>query len=286
VENVEENDELERRNRELEEEAAELRGENEELRSEEEGLREELAEVEEEVARRHAGMAAATQTAVVAVSSSSSQTDIKGATGALGEIGDDMKSLVAAAVSQHKQRAAPPPPAPDAHKDGGSVGSESSSRKAAKLELSDLKGMKWAGRSGGGKSFYDGKKKSSAAGPRKRASTHVLSEGKTCELVHDLLEKKIALDAEAVRHGAPVGRFADFVKDYWKSNPQIITRKQMNVKIRAAKESEIPFKGSFLGRFPLVSADSWTGDHPLERSRSVDVFLGTRARETLTLKRH
>ena len=55
---------------------------------------------------------------------------------------------------------------------------------------------------------------------------------------------------------------------------------------RAAKESEIPnFKGSFLGRFPLVLADFWTSDHLSERSRSVDAFSGTRARGTLTLKR-
>jgi hypothetical protein len=56
---------------------------------------------------------------------------------------------------------------------------------------------------------------------------------------------------------------------------------------RAGQESEIPnFKGSYLGRFPLVLADVWTSDHLLERSRSVDVFSGTRARGTLTLKRH
>ena len=55
---------------------------------------------------------------------------------------------------------------------------------------------------------------------------------------------------------------------------------------RAGQESEIPnFKGSVLGRFPLVSADFWTSDHLSERSRSVDVFFGTRARGTLTLKR-
>ena len=55
---------------------------------------------------------------------------------------------------------------------------------------------------------------------------------------------------------------------------------------RAGQESEIPnFKGSFLGRFPLVSADFWTSDHLLKRSRSVDAFSGTRARGTLTLKR-
>ena len=36
---------------------------------------------------------------------------------------------------------------------------------------------------------------------------------------------------------------------------------------RAAKESEIPnFKGSYLGRFSLVSADSGTSDHLSERS--------------------
>jgi hypothetical protein len=45
------------------------------------------------------------------------------------------------------------------------------------------------------------------------------------------------------------------------------------------------FKGSDLGRFPLVSADFWTSDHFLERSRSVDAFSGTRARGTLALKR-
>ena len=59
-----------------------------------------------------------------------------------------------------------------------------------------------------------------------------------------------------------------------------------DVGFRAAKESDIPnFKGSYLGRFPLVSADFWTSDHLLERSRSVDAFSGTRARGTLTLKR-
>ena len=58
------------------------------------------------------------------------------------------------------------------------------------------------------------------------------------------------------------------------------------VAARAAKESEIPnFKGSYLGRFPLVAADFWTSDHLSERSRSVDVFFVTRARGTLTLKR-
>ena len=40
------------------------------------------------------------------------------------------------------------------------------------------------------------------------------------------------------------------------------------VKLRAGKGCEIPnFKGSYLGRFPLVLADFWTSDHLLERSR-------------------
>jgi len=60
----------------------------------------------------------------------------------------------------------------------------------------------------------------------------------------------------------------------------------VTVKHGAGQESEIPnFKGSSLGRVPLVSADFWTSDHLLQRSRSVDAFSGTRARGTLTLKR-
>ena len=47
----------------------------------------------------------------------------------------------------------------------------------------------------------------------------------------------------------------------------------------AGKGCDMPnFKGSSLGRFPLVSADFWTGDHLSERSRSVGAFCGTRAR--------
>ena len=40
------------------------------------------------------------------------------------------------------------------------------------------------------------------------------------------------------------------------------------VSARAGKGCEIPnFKGSYLGRFPLVWADFWTSDHLSERSR-------------------
>ena len=60
----------------------------------------------------------------------------------------------------------------------------------------------------------------------------------------------------------------------------------VRVPARAAQESDIPnFKGSYLGHFPLVSADFWTSDHLSERSRRVSAFSGTRARGTLTLKR-
>ncbi|KAK7230175.1 hypothetical protein SO694_0021500 [Aureococcus anophagefferens] len=42
----------------------------------------------------------------------------------------------------------------------------------------------------------------------------------------------------------------------------------------AAKGCDMPnFKGSYLGRFPLVSADFWTSDHLSERSRSVGAVL-------------
>ena len=55
------------------------------------------------------------------------------------------------------------------------------------------------------------------------------------------------------------------------------------VAFRAGKGCDMPnFKG--LGRVPLVSADFWTNDELSERSRSVDAFVGTRARGTLKLK--
>jgi hypothetical protein len=58
------------------------------------------------------------------------------------------------------------------------------------------------------------------------------------------------------------------------------------VGIRAGHGRDMPnFKGSDLGRFPLVSADFWTSDHLSERSRRLGAFARTRARGTLTLKR-
>ena len=58
------------------------------------------------------------------------------------------------------------------------------------------------------------------------------------------------------------------------------------VPVRAAKGCEIPnFKGSYLGRFPLVLADFWSRENLSARFRSGDAFSGTPARGTLTLKR-
>ena len=79
----------------------------------------------------------------------------------------------------------------------------------------------------------------------------------------------------------PKAHYLGYIKDYDGG-----TLMECYVHPRAAQESEIPnFKGSFLDRFPLVSADFWTSDHLSERPRSVGAFPGTRARGTLTLKR-
>ena len=79
------------------------------------------------------------------------------------------------------------------------------------------------------------------------------------------------------------GQLCKLIKNAAQENVQMTDKM---VAARAAKESDMPnFKGSFLGRFPLVSADFWTSDHLSERSRSVDAMSGKRARETLTMKR-
>ena len=70
---------------------------------------------------------------------------------------------------------------------------------------------------------------------------------------------------------------------------RVVERNGQAVRYSAGKGCEIPnLKGSYLGRFPLVSANFGTSDHLSERSRSVTVFSGRRARGgwgTLTLKR-
>ena len=50
---------------------------------------------------------------------------------------------------------------------------------------------------------------------------------------------------------------------------RLTSQKAALARIRAGKGCEIPnFKGSYLGRFPLVLADFWTSDHLSERSRT------------------
>ena len=76
--------------------------------------------------------------------------------------------------------------------------------------------------------------------------------------------------AAAARDDPRLERYARMLKMHV---PYGAVRAKMEADGRAAKESEIPnFKGSDLGRFPLVSVDFWTSDHLSERSRSVDVF--------------
>ena len=98
----------------------------------------------------------------------------------------------------------------------------------------------------------------------------------------DLKGKKVALFGCGDQAGYS-GNFCDSVGELYDC---FTARGATVVGFRAAKGCEIPnFKGSYLGRFSLVSADFWTSDHLSERSRSVDAFSRTRARGTLTLKR-
>ena len=94
-------------------------------------------------------------------------------------------------------------------------------------------------------------------------------------------KKKMAQEAKQ----AQASPAEDCVRFVVKANP----RPELQVvaaSARAGKGCENPnFKGSYLGRFSLVSADFSTSDHLSERSRSVNVVSGTRARGTPTLKR-
>ena len=56
--------------------------------------------------------------------------------------------------------------------------------------------------------------------------------------------------------------------------PQTSSSMKLDSSLRTGQEKGATlanFKGSYLGQFPLVSADSWTSDHLLERFRSVNV---------------
>ena len=109
---------------------------------------------------------------------------------------------------------------------------------------------------------------------------------------HDGRVPVCAFDARARERGG-VGAVAWTSGDAYVDRSGLVKGAASDAQLRAwlaahwaGKECEIPnFKGSYLGRFPLVLADFWTSDHLSEWSRSVDAFSGTRARGTLTLKR-
>ena len=107
------------------------------------------------------------------------------------------------------------------------------------------------------------------------AQAHVSLAGPTSALVSFVTPEALASEVVFWNVDAPEDRRA--ATGAARSYTSIIW-----VEDRAAKESDIPnFKGSFLGRFPLVLADFWTSDRLSERSRSVDVFFRyARARNT------
>ena len=70
------------------------------------------------------------------------------------------------------------------------------------------------------------------------------------------------------------------------SHAAALPRGSVLANLGAGNGRDVPnFKGSHLGRFPLVSADSWTSDQLSERARSVGAVSETRARGIPTLKR-
>jgi len=128
-----------------------------------------------------------------------------------------------------------------------------------------------------------------AAGDRERKVAAAAAELGTlvavdeAELRADPLAARAAVRAAVLAAAAPRRETETYATLVYGDGPFAVGAAVLG---RAGKESEIPnFKGSDLGRFPLVSADFWTSDHLSERSRSVDAFPGTRARGTLMLKR-
>ena len=80
-------------------------------------------------------------------------------------------------------------------------------------------------------------------------------------LAHNKVRGVPSLDAIALATGASeTAVFVDLVALNLACNPG---------QHKGAKVAN--FKGSYLGRFPLVLADFWTSDHLSERSRSMDV---------------
>jgi hypothetical protein len=126
--------------------------------------------------------------------------------------------------------------------------------------------------------------------------TLALTIGAAAALERGRLDKSIKFVQAGLRHdpdSAPLKKQYDGLKSLKRKTEAVdkhlkkgYSVKALDAAARAAKESDIPnFKGSFLGRFPLVSAEFWTSDHLSERPRSVGACSGTRARGALTLKR-
>ncbi|KAH8070609.1 hypothetical protein JL721_5009 [Aureococcus anophagefferens] len=89
-------------------------------------------------------------------------------------------------------------------------------------------------------------------------------------------------DVHYDHHGAP--EWADALSDTMYQRDSLLLAGDIadtlyGVELGAGNGRDIA--NFYLGRFPLVSADFWTSDHPSERSRSVDAFFrNARARDT------
>ena len=116
----------------------------------------------------------------------------------------------------------------------------------------------------------------------------VLDRDATAAQLRDYIDDAYAVILDRAKHCEAHVETLEGLADetLFLSGADAAAERAVRVARRAGKGCEIPnFKGSSLGRFPLVSADFWTSDHLSERSRSVDAFPGTRARGLLTLKR-
>ena len=109
--------------------------------------------------------------------------------------------------------------------------------------------------------------------------THAAAEDARCAVLRQLkaveqARRDAAAEARAVDEAAALAEAAAGAPELSDAEKTKRDSEELLAAFRAAKESEIPnFKGSYLGRFPPVSADFWTSDHLSERSRSVGAFF-------------
>ena len=109
----------------------------------------------------------------------------------------------------------------------------------------------------------------------------VLDRDATAATLRDYIDDAYAVILDRAKHCEAHVETLEGLADEtpFLSGADAAAERAVRVARRAGKGCEIPnFKGSSLGRFPLVSADFWTSDHLSERSRRVDAFPGTRAR--------